>query len=408
MNLPFFIARRYLVKQKGTFSSFIIRLAIISTAFSVGVMIVAMAVVTGFKYAIAEKLYGFMGHAQVRIFNETGSVAVGFAQPIYADTVLARRIREIPHVKGVSPYAIRPVILQARGLLEGVQLKGVNANYRFLKGITTSGRPIDYSDSSYAKELTLSRTTADRLNVSEGDTVQINFVDNGIPRIRRLRVAGFYHSGMEDLDKFYAVCDIRLIQRINNWTSDSIMGYQIDLDDPAFADTVASFIHYNLITPPVAVYTTAETYPFIFDWLNLQGVSSTILIVIMAIVAIINMGAALLILIVDRAVMIGLLKALGMPFEGTRNIFLAISGLIGIAGVVAGNVFGLGLCWLQSAYGFVKLPENSYYMRYAPIRIIWWEVALIDIATVVLCVLCMWLPALYIRRVQPARVLQFK
>jgi lipoprotein-releasing system permease protein len=120
------------------------------------------------------------------------------------------------------------------------------------------------------------------------------------------------------------------------------------------------------------------------------------------------MAAVLFILIVDRASMIGLLKALGRPFEGTRNIFLALAALIGTAGIVLGNILALGLCWLQIHFGIFKLPEQTYYMKFVPIRIIWWQVALIDVATLALCVLCMWLPTLYIRRVHPARVLQFK
>ena len=408
MNLSFFIARRYLVKQKGTFSSFIIKLAIVATALSVAVMILAMAVVTGFNYAISEKLFSFMGHAQVIPYNETGSTNLAFAQPVYWDNDLIKDIKKVPHVTAVSPFAVRPVIVQAKGQLEGLQLKGVDKNYRFLHGIATTGSPINYSDTAYSKEIILSKTTADRLNVTAGDTVQLNFLDGNIPRIRRVRIAGTYHSGMEEMDKYYGVCDLRLLQRINNWPADSINGYQIDLDNPAFADTVSNFIHFNIITAPLESYTTTENYSFIFDWLKLQGINGTILLVIMAIVAIINMGAVLVILIVDRATMIGLLKALGMPFETTRNVFLAISALIGGAGILLGNVVALVTCWLQWQFGFLKLPESSYYMRYVPLKIVWWQVAAIDVVTLVLCIFCMWLPTLYIRRVQPARVLQFK
>lgn len=408
MNLSFFIARRYLVKQKGTFSSFIIKLAIVATALSVAVMILAMAVVTGFNYAISDKLFSFMGHVQVIPYNETRSSSLTFSDPVYLDPALVAGIRKVPHVVAVSPFAVRPVIIQARGQLEGLQLKGVNKEYRFRTGITSAGAPIDYSDTDYARQVILSRTTAERLNVNAGDTVQLNFLDGDIPRIRRVRVSGTYHSGMEEMDKFYGICDIRLLQRINNWPADSINGYQVDLDDPAYADTVSAFIHYNLIAAPLASYTTTENYSFIFDWLKLQGLNGTILLVIMAIVAIINMGAVLVILIVDRATMIGLLKALGMPFETTRNIFLCISALIGGAGILLGNVAALIICWLQWHFGFLRLPESSYYMRYVPLKIVWWQVAVIDIVTLVLCIFCMWLPTLYIRRVQPAKVLQFK
>ena len=408
MNLSFFIARRYLVKQKGTFSSFIIRLAIVATALSVAVMIVAMAVVTGFNYAVTEKLYSFMGHVHVVRYDETNSNALNYSSPIYYNHRVQDSIKMVPHVTAVAPFVELPVILQAHGQLEGISLKGVNKDYRFAKSIKTTGAPIDYSDTFYSKQIILSQTTADRLNIKTGDTVQLTYLQSGLPRIRRVRVSGMYHTGMEEVDKYFGVCDIRLLQRINNWTADSINGYQVDLDNEKYADTVASFIHYNIINAPLESYTTAENYSFIFDWLKLQNMNGIILLVIMAVVSIINMGAVLLILMVDRAMMIGLLKALGMPFETTRNVFLGIAGLIGLVGILLGNVLALGLCWLQLSFGFLKLPEAAYYMPVVPVKIVWWHVAGIDIVTLLLCVLCMWLPTLYIRRIQPARVLQFK
>jgi lipoprotein-releasing system permease protein len=408
MNLSFFIARRYLVKQKGTFSSFIIKLAIVATGLSVAVMIVAMAVVTGFKYSVTEKLYSFVGHVHVVPYDPTNSNTLTYSEPIYYDKALLAGLKSVPHVAAVAPFVARPVIIQAHGGIEGLGLKGVDKDFRFLNGITTTGAPIDYSDTNYAKQIILSKTTADRLNVNIGDTVQVDFIEGGTPRIRRVKVCGLYHSGMEEVDKFFGVCDIRLLQRINNWPADSINGFQLNLDDPKYADSVSGYIHYNLIKAPLESYTTKENYSSIFDWLDLQNVNGNILLAIMAIVSIINMGAVLVILMVDRARMIGLLKALGMPFEETRNIFLSIAGLIGAAGILLGNILALTICWLQIRFGFIQLPEDIYYMRYAPIKIVWWQVAVIDVVTLVLCVLCMWLPALYIRRIQPAKVLQFK
>lgn len=407
LNLSFFIARRYLVKQKGTFSSFIIKLAIVATALSVAVMIVAMAIVTGFNHSVTDKLFSFMGHIHVVPYDESKSNAIS-PDPVKYDAALVAGARQLPHVIAVYPFAQKPVILQAHGQTEGLALKGVTKDYRFLGGIKTTGKPINYEDSSYSRQILLSQTTADRMNINIGDTVQLHFIQDGVPRIRRVTVSGLYHSGMEEVDKYFGVCDLRLLQRINNWSKDSINGYQVDLDDPRFADTVSNFIHYNLTQAPLESYTTVENYLFIFEWLELQGINGTILLTIMAIVAVINMGAVLVILMVDRAVMIGLLKALGMTFETTRNIFLAIAGIIGAVGIVLGNIIALTLCWLQLHFGLVKLPEETYYMSQVPVKIIWWQVGLIDIVTLLLCVLCMWLPALYIRRIQPAKVLQFK
>jgi lipoprotein-releasing system permease protein len=409
LNLPFFIARRYLVEQKGAFSSFIIRLAIISTALSITVMIVALAVVSGFNEAITQKLYGFMGHVHVVPFDETKSNSLSFSDPVFKDPALTAAIKQIPHVAGCWAFAERPIIVQRNGQMEGLKIKGVTADYRFAKGVTMTGSRIDYTDSQYSKQILLSQTTANRLNVNAGDSVQLNFfVGDGLPRIRKVVVSGLFHSGMDEVDKIFAVCDLRLLQRVNNWPADSINGYQIDLDNATYADTVANYIHNNLILAPLEAYTTTENYSFIFEWLQLQSMNGAILLAIMAVVAIINMGAVLVILMVNRASMIGLLKALGMTVEDTRNIFLAIAALVGAAGILLGNALALLICWLQLRFGFIKLPEDIYYMRYAPIKIVWWQVGLIDVITLLLCVLCMWIPALYIRRIQPAKVLQFK
>lgn len=350
-----------------------------------------------------------MGHVHIVPFDETKSNSLSFSDPVYNNPALITAVKQIPHVTGCWAFAERPIIVQRNGQMEGLKIKGITGDYRFMEGVSLSGANIDFADSQYSKQILLSQTTANRLNVRAGDSVQLNFfVGDGLPRIRKAVVSGLFHSGMDEVDKIFAVCDLRLLQRVNNWSADSINGYQVDLDNATYADTVANYIHNNLIMPPLEAYTTTENYSFIFEWLELQRVNGVILLFIMAAVAIINMGAVLVILMVDRAMMIGLLKALGMTYEDTRSIFLAIAALIGAAGVLLGNVVAFVICWAQLRFGFIKLPEDIYYMRYAPIKIVWWQVGLIDVITLLLCVLCMWIPALYIRRIQPAKVLQFK
>ena len=407
LNLSFFIARRYLVNQKGTFS-FIIRLAVLATALSIAVMIIAMAVVTGFEAVIKEKLFNFMGHVHISYFDPSKS-NTRTVPPIYMDKKLVASIQGIPHVKRVIPFIQRPVIVQSRGRMEGIGLKGVDKDYHFPPGISLAGKAITYPDSAYSKDILLSERTASRLDVTAGDTVQLEFIDEtAVPRVRKVKIAGLYHSGMEDVDKYYAICDIRLLQRLNNWSADSINAYQIDLDNEYYADTVANYIHYNLIKAPLECNTTVENFPAIFDWLNVQNLDCKVLLIIMAIVSIINLAAVLLMLMVDRAAMIGLLKTLGMSFNNTIAVFLNIGAIIGAAGIAAGNIFALALCGIQQKFKIITLPEDTYFMKYAPVKIVWWHIITIDIAALALFVFCMWLPALYIRTIQPAKVLQFK
>lgn len=409
MNLPFFIARRYLLRRKGGFSSFIIRLAIIATALSVATMIASAAFVTGFKYEIREKLFSFWGHVHISPFTPNSATIIT-PTPIRRDLQLEQKVIHTPHVRTIAPFAVRPAILNANKLMEGLQLKGVNNEYQLPANIGLNGQWINYSDSAYSKQIILSQTTADRMDVKPGDEVQMYFLEpgNSFPRVRKLLVTGIFHTGMEEVDKEYAICDLRLLQRINGWDANDINGYQLSLDEERNADSVAEYIRLNYLELPQTTYTMRDIFPNIFDWLQLQDVNTRVIMIIMSIVAIINLAVALLILIVEQARMVGLLKAQGMAPAAMRQIFLYHAALIAGIGIVAGNIIGIGFCLLQKKTGFLQLSESTYYMKYVPVRIDWWQPLTIDIVTLVLCILCMWLPTLYIRRIQPARVLQFK
>jgi lipoprotein-releasing system permease protein len=294
--------------------------------------------------------------------------------------------------------------------MEGIRLKGITPDYHFERAIEFSGRQLDFSDTAYSRQVQLSQTTAARLDVRTGDSIFIYFLEPGqnFPRVRKVQVAGLYHTGMEEVDHYFAICDLRLLQRINKWPADGINGYQVDLDDEKLADTLAEDIRVRFVEPPLTTYPINDIFPNIFDWLRLQDVNARIILSIMAVVVIINLAVALVILIVEQTRMVGLLKALGMAQGKMQQIFLYHAAVIAGIGILAGNILSLGLCWLQQRYGFLTLSETTYYMKQVPVRINWWQVATIDLCTLVLCVVCMWLPSLYIRRILPARVLQFK
>jgi lipoprotein-releasing system permease protein len=375
----------------------------------VAVMVVAMAFITGFKYQIREKLFSFWGHVHITEFSPNASNLI-VSNPIREDEQLIRQVSALPHVTQVVPYALRPAILQANHAMEGIKLKGIRPAYRFPSSIDLHGGSIDFSDTAYSKDVILSQSTADRLRVNSGDHVLLYFLEPGatVPRIRKVTVAGLYHTGMDEVDKEFAICDIRLLQRINNWAPDNINGYQVDLDQPKLADTISNKIFADYIDAPLTTNTMHDIYPNIFDWLQLQDINAQIVLIIMAVVAVINLAVALLILIVEQARMTGLLAALGMKNKHVQQIFLYHAALIASVGILAGNILGIGICMLQRKTGFLKLSEATYYMSQVPVRINWWHVLLIDVTTLFVCILCMWLPSLYIRRIQPARVLQFK
>ncbi len=329
--------------QRGTFSAFIIRLAIIATALSVAVMIAALAFIGGFKTVIREKLFSFWGEVLIVPFDANNSDIVS-AVPVELDAQLMRQVGSMARVKHIYPFVLRPGILQSSSEMEGIRLKGVTRRQVFPPGISFSGKPIQFEDSGYAQQIILSQTTARRLNVKGGDALRLYFITAGSPRIRKLTVSGIYHTGMEEVDKQFAICDARLLQRLSDWAPDEFSGYQVELADNRQADTMAAQIYERYVAPPMSAQSITEVYAGVFSWLGTQDTNGRILLIIVGIVALINLASAMLILMVDRAVMIGLLKALGMAPGGLWALFLCVAGLIGGVGIMLGNVLGLGLC----------------------------------------------------------------
>lgn len=397
-----------MMKQQGRFSAFIVRLAIVATALSVAAMIAAVAMIAGFKHEIKGKLFNFWGDVIVTPFSPNTSSIIS-PDPVKRNKGIEQQISALDGVEQMAPFVVRPAILNANNMMEGIQLKGVDEHYDFE---SIHAPTLDLSDTSYSKDIILSVRTLDRMKAKVGDKILLYFIDedNSYPRIRKVNISGTYSTGMEDIDKHYALCDMRLLQRIMQWNEDEVNGYQLSLANGIIADSIASTIFYKILPENNRLYpnTMQEAYPAIYDWLNLQDVNAMVALIIMAFVAIIDLVAALLILIVEQARMVGVLKTLGMAEKEMRKIFLYHAAFIGGIGVLLGNVLGIGLCVFQQQTGFFTLSEATYYMQYVPIKLVWWHPVAISIVTLVLCILCMWLPTLYIRRILPAKVLQFK
>jgi len=373
-------------------------------------MILATALVNGFQQVIQEKIFSFWGHIHVTQYQPNAGPLTEQI-PFTEDTVLMQRLQQVPGVAAINAYATKSAILKADKDIEGIIFKGVDAQYNWqhLQRFLIAGRPIQYNDSSYAAEIIISRSIAKVLQLRLNDNVIVYFVQGGgqPPRARKLTVTGIYKTGIEEYDKTYIIGDIGLVRRLNNWDAAGIGGYEVFVDDYRQMADIAWSID-PLIPQKLFTRTIRDIYPNIFDWLQLQNKNEVIILVIMTIVAIINMITAILILILERTNMTGILKALGMRNWSVQKIFIYQAGYIVLAGLLLGNLLGLGIAFLQQATGFFKLPEESYYMSVAAIDLHWWEVALINVCTFAICICVLLIPSLIIRRITPVKAIQFK
>jgi lipoprotein-releasing system permease protein len=410
MRLSSLVARRIAFNRTSSFSRFIINIAIVATAISVAVMILAAALVNGFQQVIQQKIFSFWGHIHITQYQPNAGPLTEQI-PFQGDTAMVARLRNINGINTVNAYATKSAIIKAEKDIEGVIFKGVDKNYNWknMQQFIQEGRSLKYTDSSYAPEVLISAALAKELHVKLNDPLILYFIQGvgQAPRARKLTIAGIYKTGIEDYDKTYIIGDLELVRKLNNWEQGDIGGYEIYINDYKQMGAV-SLAADQVIPDKLFIRTIKEIYPNVFDWLQLQNQNELIILVIMTLVAIINMITAVLILILERTNMVGILKALGMRNNSIQQIFINQAAYIVLAGVLLGDVIGIGIALLQQQTGFFKLPEESYYMSVAAVSIHWWEVWFINLGTFTVVLLVMIVPSMLIRRITPMKAIQFK
>ena len=410
MDTSLFIARRLSRNRERSFSRSIIRLSIGATTISVAAMILSLAFINGFQDVISRKIFSFWGHLRIQHF-EPYKVNTAEETPIFRDTAVETRILGMENIAHLSPFATKSAVLNANGSIEGILFKGVDASYPFarLNSFLKAGKWPNLEDSLYGREIVMPQPVADALMLKVGDELLIYFIQPGEerPRTRKLKICGIYRTGIDIYDKTFAIGDIRLLQRLNDWQPEQIGGYEVVLRNAEKPEASSDLI-FPMLPEGWDSRTLLQIHPEIFDWLNLQNANKYILITVMTLVALINLITCLIILVLERTRMIGVLKALGMGDWQVQRIFLGYGTMILTWGIGLGSLLGLGIAWLQQRTGFIKLDETAYYMDRAPIQIIWWQVGAVLTGTFITCILVLMIPTIISRRIQPAKAVQFR
>ena len=406
MNTEYFIASRIAIKSSRTFSKLIVRIAIAGVMLSLAVMMLSVAIIKGFKTEIQEKVRGYIGDVRIFKFDLNNSFELS---PFVPGAETISKLKKNPQVQYYQSYATKPAIISANDEVEGINFKGVDKNYHwdYIREHLVSGKVINFADSAAAmNQIMISQFTANRLKLKTGDDFIMYFVQNP-PRVRKLKIVGIYNIGVEEIDKGFVIGDINVIRRLNKWKYNEIGGIEVRIKNFSKLKTTSMDIYTNLEVN-LRSESVSEFFPAIFTWLSLLDVNTKVLLILMMIVGVINMITALLIMILERTNMIGMLKAFGMADYSVMKIFLYNAlYLVGI-GLLLGNILGLGIGFIQKYTHVFSLDQGSYYLSYVPIEFHFVDVLLLNICTVLICLVVLVVPSLLVSKISPLKAIRFK
>jgi lipoprotein-releasing system permease protein len=407
LNISLFIARRIQHTQGKSFSSTVNQIGIAGIAIGIAVMIVSFAILGGFKKVIRQKIFSFGAHLQVSRFHMNRSFD---ENPISTNTDLYTQYRQIPEISHIQVYSHKAGLLKTDEELSGVILKGVGKDFNLpaFRQNMVKGEFISFPDTTYSSNIVISRKIASQLKLDVDESVLLYFIQNmqSRPRVRKLTVSGIYETGMEEFDESIVIGDIRLIQRLNDWSDTLVGGYEIYLTDFKKIDEGAEKV-FDLMDYDMQVEKITDKYIQIFDWLSLLNRNVAIFLALILFVACFNMVAILLILIMERTQMIGILKAVGATHKQVRRIFLWGGVRLVMKGLFWGNLIGIGFCALQYYFELIPLDVEAYYMSTVPIDWEWGLILLLNLAVLALVSLVLIIPTVIISRIQPVQALRF-
>ncbi|MDD5570659.1 MAG: ABC transporter permease [Bacteroidales bacterium] len=404
MNFEFFIAKRIIsAKKSKSISASIVKIAIASIVLGLAIMIVSVAIIDGFKKAIREKVTGFSSRIQISNFDSNESLE---SKPIDKSPALYSTIKKIKGVKHIQSFAVKGGLIKADDI-HGVIVKGIDSNYdlSFFKDKISEGSVFTVNDNCKTDKIIVSRYIASKLKLKVNQKIKIYFIQDQL-RVYPFTISGIYETGLEEFDKDYVFADIAYIQKLNNWNKNQVGGIEVLADDFKDIDRISDEIYYST-SYNLSVKNIRELYPQIFDWLELQNVNVNIIIILMILVAVINMISALLILIMERNNMIGVLKSLGLKNRSLRNIFLYNAFYIILKGLVFGNILGIVICLIQQKFAIITLPQETYYISSVPISLNFLPILLLNMGTIIVCMIALILPTYVVKYISPIKVLRF-
>lgn len=413
MGLSFFIAKRIYSdrEQKKNVSKPAIQIAISGIAIGLAVMIVSVCVVLGFKHTIRDKVMGMGNHITVSNFH---TIYANELRPICISDSLVANLRQVDGIKHIQKFVTTQGIIKTEDNFMGVAIKGIDEEYdtTFIHNSLKEGHIPSFSGDKSSNKIVISKWIADKLNISLGDRIFLYFIAENV-KVRRFTVEGIYETNMTQFDKLLCITDIYTTTRLNGWEKDQCEGAEIIVNNPQnILETESKIVdNINKITDrkgeSFASINIFDAYPQIFSWLNLLDMNVWIILILMLCVAGFTMIAGLLIIILERTSMIGTLKALGASNKNIRHIFLWFSVFIIAKGIIIGDIIGIGIIALQHYTGIIKLDPSTYYVDIVPVEFNIHLIALLNIATLLICTLVLIAPSYLVAHISPTKTMKF-
>ncbi|HEV2465437.1 MAG TPA: FtsX-like permease family protein [Acidobacteriaceae bacterium] len=414
MRFEFFVAARYLrAKRRQALVGAITLISVIGVAVGVAALIIALAITSGMRRDLQNRLLASTAHVQLmRTMND----GIKNWRP------LLERLKKVPHVTAAAPALDEPVLISRGTLDNGALLEGIvpseqkTVSHLFDHLTSGSAAPLSEPESSDTASaavppIVVGYDLANTMDAKVGSTVMVispqgELTPYGlVPKYQPFRIVGVFHSGFYQYDSGFGFIRLKDAQRLFD-EPDIISIISFKVDDLNHADRIGKAIE-AAAGPGFQTTNWMVQNQELFHALNLEQVVTFIVIGLIVCVAALNILIALTMMVMEKTKDIAVLMSLGVQPGQVRRIFLMQGFLISLVGTVLGLIVGYALSWAGAHYRFPLSAEiySIDYLPFAP-RII--HGVIVAAASLGVSLMATLYPSRSAARVLPAEALRYE
>ncbi len=408
MGFEWFVAQRYLRSpNRPPVLRLVTLFSLLGVAAGVATLVIALAMNSGFRETLQDKLLGVTAHISLTRPGPGG---------IHDYKLLAEKLAKTSGVRTVTPGIYQTVLLSSGGQARGVVIKGVEVELEkrsdeALKKLTAG--QLDFTaDGEGIEGLLVGKQLAEEWKLRPGDYVTLTSPQGRltpyglIPRTRRFRVAGVFDSGFYDYDENWCFVGLPAAQSLAG-TGDVVNVLEFRLENPGQAKEIAQSLEQAAGSGFVAS-TWMEENRALFRALRLEKVVTAIFIGLITFIAGLNILVVLSMTVTDKAKDIAVLLSMGTRREQIRRIFLLQGITIGATGTILGLLVGYSFTFIAGKYHLIPLDPEVYAVPYVPFLPSAMDGAWIAAAAMAITIVATIVPAREASRLLPVEILRFE
>jgi lipoprotein-releasing system permease protein len=410
------IAVRYLFAKRSHGGVALISIiSFAAIALAVAALVITMSIMNGFRSELTGKILGFNGHAYV----------VGGAMSPEQRAAMVARLRAVPGVVQAIPVIESQALAQGPVAVAGAVVRGVTPHdlraTPIIAGDIKAGSIAGFGvGEDGGDDVLVGQKLAESLGVNVGDPISLISPTGGetvfgeMPPAKSYTVGGIFSVGMSEYDQSFVYMPLAQAQLFFGRGA-AVDFIEIKLADPDRAPAMKAALA-AAAGPGAVVSDWTERNRAYFGALQVERSVMRMIFLFIVALAALNIISGLVMLVKNKGRDIAILRTMGAGRGAILRIFFMAGASIGLAGTLAGLVFGLVFClnieaiqsFIEWVTGVQVFNADVYFLAHVPAKVDWVEVAGVTAWALAASFLFTLLPAWRASRLDPVEALRYE